>query len=443
MHRINAAGWPQRMTGQTLFVPYRFRGRRLWRLARKPDGSCVFLADDQRCRLHAETGAASKPLACRLYPFVPVPGADGPRLDLRMDCPSIAGNEGRTLSVHAGEIAGLAEETAVTAGMGRLPAWGGGRPLTPREYTALAEAFDSILARTGEPLRLRLRVGCELLNLIYAARVDKVRDDRFVELIALLANAAWEEAAANIDGENEPPDSQAGQLGSETSEPPGSPRRNVESEPTHIAYMDSAGMNPAARSDRSGAWTSTLPLDAKAMRLFRQWLFLHTIADDPAALLTGRIARLASSWRRYGYARRFARGTGQVPHIRPDWPDTTFEAVDAVGPADEADLEPLERSMRLKLDSHAFAGPAYFDYDAIAGMTALWLMPALVGWVARLHAVGRRGDRLTADDLDTGIRQVHETFGVSPVFTRISERLRLRALGQPNVPAAILAAYAP
>lgn len=154
-------------------------------------------------------------------------------------------------------------------------------------------------------------------------------------------------------------------------------------------------------------------------------------------------APLRHSWERYGQARRFAAGTGPVPMMATDWPETTFEAVGQVQHAPETALEPVVRSMRLKLDAHVFAGPAYFGYDLLTGLTALWLSPALVGWFARLAAV-RRGSRvLESDDVLAGLRQTHLTFGVSPVFAWISERLRLHSLARSGVPAAILRAYAP
>lgn len=383
---ILAAGWETRMPGEKLFVEYRFGRRTLYRLNRRPDGACVFLGSDNLCRLHAETGPASKPLACRAYPFTAAPGADGVRIDLRMDCPSVAGNEGRTLSVHQAEIARLAREAQVTEGFKTAPEWGTAkRVLSADEFLAVAHAFETIL-QANDPLRLRLRAACELLDLLYAIQANNVRELRFIELMDLLASASLEEA------------------------------RNPEKQPV---------------------------LGRRAGRLFRQWLFLHTVADDPDALARGRLARLRSSWKRYGCARRFAGARGRVPRMRPDWPETTFAAVAAVASGDDEAWEPLERSIRLKLDAHAFAGPGYLGFDVLRGLTALFLMPAVVAWLARLTAVGQGRPVVSRDDVIAGVRQTHYTFGVSPVFVSISEQLRLRALAHPGVPAAVLATCGP
>jgi len=383
--RIMAAGWPQKIPDHPLFVAYRFHGRRLHRLAHR-DGRCVFLGNDGRCRLHAETGVDTKPLACRLYPFVPTPGADGVGLDLRCDCPSVAANKGRSLATHGRLIAELAAEVGARA-MSEPPPWPGARSITAGEFDAVVEAFDSLLRRGSLLYRTRLRAGAQLLELLYTLRVRRIRDERFVELMELLSTSAAEEG--------------------EQGHPPGPvpPRR--------------------------------------ASRLFGEWLFLHAVTDDPAALDTSLSTKLARSWRRYGQARRFARGKGPVPPMAADWPNTTFETVASVAAAPDDALEPVTRILRLKLQAHAFAGPAYFRYDLLSGLTALWLMPALVGWFGRLGALAAGRHALTPEDVLEGLRRVHHTYGVSPVFGRISERLRLRTLSKPGVPTALLAAYGP
>jgi lysine-N-methylase len=385
--RIVSAGWVAKLAGQRLFEAYRFLGRRYHRLAHRPDGGCVFLGQEGLCRLHAESGSETKPLACRLYPFVPSPGADVVRVDLRADCPSVAANKGRSLTAHQDEIARLAAEIGARP-MTRPPKWRGERALLAGEFTSLADRFEGLLRREALPIRSRLRVGCQLLDLLYGVRIAKVHGDRLTELVSLLADAAVEEA------------------GPSSVKPP-----------------------------------PVLP--GRAGKLFRQWLFLHALADDPKDLALGLVARRIRSWRRYRQSRRFAAGRGPIPAVRPEWPSARFEDLFKVGPAPEEALEPVCRAMRVKLEAHAFAGPAYFGYDVLSGLTALWLMPAIVGWFARLEAVSTGLAALTPEAVIKGLRQAHHTFGISPVFSRISERFRLRALARPGLPAAILAQYGP
>lgn len=385
--RIVEAGWSERMPDVRFFESYRLLGRRFHRLAHRSNGGCVFLGQDGLCRLHAETGSETKPLACRMYPFAPTPGADAVHLDLRADCPSVANNKGRSLSCHHSEITRLATEINARP-MGRPPRWRGERELDLPEFASLAATFQEILQAESRPFRELLAAGSRLLGLLQAVRIGKVRGERFAELMSLLSVVAAEEA----------------------------------------------GESPCDAPQR---------IPPRANKLFRQWLFLHALTDDPADLAAGFLNRRVRSWHRYMESRCFARGHGPIPLLRPDWPQTDFEAVAGVGRCPDDALEPICRILRVKLDAHAFAGPAYFQYDILSGLTALWLMPAVVGWFARLEAVSRGQTALDAAAIVAGLRQTHHTFGISPVFRRLSERLRLRALSQSGIPASILAQYGP
>jgi hypothetical protein len=44
------------------------------------DGACVFLGEDDRCRIHATLGAQAKPTPCRQFPLVAVQAEDGVRI---------------------------------------------------------------------------------------------------------------------------------------------------------------------------------------------------------------------------------------------------------------------------------------------------------------------------------------------------------------------------
>ncbi len=384
--RILDAGWATKIADHPLFVSYRFGGRRLARLAHRADGRCVFLGDDERCRLHAETGVDSKPLPCRLYPFVPTPGADDVRMDLRFDCPSVASNQGRSMAAQLTVLRKLAGEVHATP-MRTLPGWPSCGPLDAAELEALAGAFQRLLEEPSLSIRARLRAAAHLHGLLAEVRLDRVRGERFAELIELLITASVAEASA-----------------------------------------------PAA---------DPVPPPAKSLRLFREWLFLHALSDDPEMLRASIFTRWRRSLRRYGQARRFAAATGAIPRVNPDWAAITFEQVHAVGPAAEEALEPLLRSMRLKLDSHAFAGEGYFRADALSGLTALMLLPALVGWFARFESASADRAAIGPEDLLSGLRRAHHTFGVSPVFTRFSERWRLKGLSGPGIVPALLAHYGP
>src|SRR5687768_11677489 len=67
--RIEALDWRDKapdLAGAPATVPSAApstKGRR--RLARHPDGACVFLGERNQCRIHEHFGEEAKPLACR------------------------------------------------------------------------------------------------------------------------------------------------------------------------------------------------------------------------------------------------------------------------------------------------------------------------------------------------------------------------------------------
>ena len=100
--RIEEQGWdPETDLGG--LPPFRYSG---WPWARKvhlnhrADGSCVFLGEGGKCRIHERFGYETKPLPCRLFPFVLVPAGDRWAVGLRFACPSVAENKGRPLPQH-------------------------------------------------------------------------------------------------------------------------------------------------------------------------------------------------------------------------------------------------------------------------------------------------------------------------------------------------------
>src|SRR5689334_21654642 len=117
--RIDALEWDALSDFDGL--PFFVRASRFssdYQLNHKPDGSCVFLGPDNRCRIHAKHGAAAKPLACRIYPYSLIPAGDHWKLGLRFACPSAAADTGRPLADHlpeAREFAAALEADATTA----------------------------------------------------------------------------------------------------------------------------------------------------------------------------------------------------------------------------------------------------------------------------------------------------------------------------------------
>src|SRR5262249_47684963 len=100
--RIESQGWHKlpEFRGVPLFKRRGPPWRRYWQLNHRADGSCVFLLPDGRCDIHARFGFETKPLPCRLYPFVLIPAGNHWRVGVRYACPSATGNLGRAIENH-------------------------------------------------------------------------------------------------------------------------------------------------------------------------------------------------------------------------------------------------------------------------------------------------------------------------------------------------------
>src|SRR5262249_59482007 len=111
--RIEPRGWPpDERGGRPPFARAGPPWARSYQLNHAPDGACVFLSPDGRCRIHERHGYEAKPLPCRLFPFVLVPAGDHWRVGLRYACPSAASNRGRALPEHQPELLAFADMLA-------------------------------------------------------------------------------------------------------------------------------------------------------------------------------------------------------------------------------------------------------------------------------------------------------------------------------------------
>lgn len=71
---------------------------------REVAGRCVFLDDDQRCRIHARWGIGAKPAACRQYPLVGVRTEAGVRVGIDPGCYAVHGTRHTAPEVPAGSL---------------------------------------------------------------------------------------------------------------------------------------------------------------------------------------------------------------------------------------------------------------------------------------------------------------------------------------------------
>lgn len=375
--RIDAYGWRERLGT----APYIHAGGS-WSLNKHSDGACVFLDEENRCRIHAEQGESSKPLACRIFPFSVRAVGKGWQASFRFDCPSAARSQGASLESHRPWLEALVRELDhADPGDNDLPDLRRGLQATRHEISEIVERFVVWLRFSELPLRRRLIGAARITGLLAAASFDKVRGARFSELLDLVFAA--------LPGES-----------GQTPEPP-TPRQR--------------GM-------------------------LRQLAFAHAEHVSLAELRAGWFANIAKRWQQMRMARRFRLGRGALPplagvnvDILParDKDIPQFHAIEEVEPAkDDADAvdDLLLRYLVGRLQGNAVFGGGYYGWSMFNGLGALWLSAAVAGWLARYRAVQEARNTLIFDDASFGIGIVDRGATRLPALGTLAERTRLAYL---------------
>lgn len=371
--RIESQGWAQEPAFKNIPL-FRTTGppwARQVHLNHHPDGSCVFLSQEGRCRIHERFGAAAKPLPCRLFPFILVPAGDHYRVGLRFACPSAAASKGRPLPAHDAELREFARLLEQREGV--APSQAAAVPVPPlqgRQFVAwpdlfrFVDALTRLLSNRHDRIERRLRKCLTLANLCRQARFDTIQGARLVELLEILM--------MGLEGE--------------------------------------VSADPAALTGPS--WTGRI--------LFRQAAALFTRKDrgpsrGPAT--RGRLSLLVSAW-------RFARGRGSVPRLHQWCPEMTFEQAEVPAGPLPADAEHmLERYYLIKVGSLQFCGPTNFGMSFWDGLESLLITYPILMWLRRgmtelppLEAVTR------------ALSIVDDNFGYHPVLGTARQRLSFRIL---------------
>jgi lysine-N-methylase len=385
--RIEAQGWgrDKDLGGIEPFVKHDGKNGKLWRLNHRDDDSCVFLSDQGRCRIHERFGYETKPLACRLFPFVLVPVADEWRVSLRFACPSVAANKGRAISAHNTSLAEFAARLAQREGLTKRPD-GSLTPPPPLErhrnvewpeILRLLEVLLGFLRKRRDPMELRMRKCLALAEAIRPLRLDQLESKQWRDLLEVLAGTVEQETTLN---------------------------------PLLV---------PAP------SWVGRV--------LFRQAAALYTRKDHgPKRGLPGR-GRVAL----FLAACRFTRGRGMVPRMHQQIPPVSFADLETPrGPLPSAAEEVLERYYTLKVGALQFCGAASFGLPFWQGFESLALTLPIVLWLSRAYQ-----DRSREEAIMQALTIVDDHFGFNPVLATRRQRLSFRILARRGELARLIAWY--
>src|SRR5579871_1187456 len=347
---------------------------RRYHLTHRGDGSCIFLTEQGRCRIHERFGYEAKPLPCRLFPFLLVPAGDHWRVGIRFACPSAAANKGRPVADHEAAVRQFAAELAQREGVDLRPGEGGlppsplqrGQRVDWPDLLRFMHALLGILRNRSDRMERRLRKCVALANLCRQARFQDVRSGRLTEFLKLMVDSLDDEVP-----------------------------------------VDPAMVAPPG-------WVGRI--------LFRQAVALFTRKDhgpDSGVARQGRVALLLAAW-------RFAAGSGQVPRLHNRLPDTTFDQVEmASGTLPEDAEEVLERYFTIKVESLQFCGPTNFRLSFWEGLEMLLLIGAVIFWVARAMA-----DLPRVEAVQRALTIVDDHFGYNRVLRTRRERIGFNILAR-------------
>jgi lysine-N-methylase len=343
-------------------------------LSRRPDGSCVFLSEQGRCRIHEKYGPEGKPLPCRLFPFVLVPAGDHWRVGLRFACPSAAASKGRPITQYDSDLETFASLLAEREGLGNKPTTADipppplrrGQTVPWPDLLQFVKTIVDILREPGQRLERRLRKCLTLDRLCRHARFEKISGKRLEDFLHLVA--------AGLDVE-------------------------TPADPTAM---------PAP------SWVGRV--------LFRQSVALFARKDqgpDRGIAAHGRRALFSAAW-------QFARGRGPVPRVHARMPEATFEQVEVLRRPYSLEVESiLERYYLTKVESTQFCGPTNFNLPFWDGFEMLAVTYPVICWLVRLFA-----DLPPVEATLRAVSIVDDHFGFNPVLGSRRQRFAFRILAR-------------
>lgn len=175
------------------------------RIRQRADGACGFLSSANRCRIHEEIGAASKPLTCRVFPYSFHPAADAVVVTASFGCPTIVANQGQPIATGDSLIAieSLRKEwfatNSSTPAQLQLVA---GRKMDTRSGRVLREGLLAMLTRDSDDLRDNIRRIANTIDDLTRSRVVALSDVDFAEYVSLTVPHAVATQAAPADGKS-------------------------------------------------------------------------------------------------------------------------------------------------------------------------------------------------------------------------------------------------
>ena len=302
-------------------------------LAQQADGSCIFLTDSGRCRIHEKFGLEAKPFMCQLFPLKVVSTDRDSYATVLRSCPSAAADRGRPLNQQLQFLKRLLGNESENSATPTAP------PLLRRtarswdDFYRVVDAIQRLLTDNRFPLVRRLAHCLRFCSLLEECKWKRVGTEAVAELIEVLEQSACGDVGALFQ-DREPPSS-------------------------------------------------------STARLFRR-LGVHFIRCFPGGQPT---LRLSDQWKVFRLSGQLARSTRLLPELHPRFPAIQLDQLESpLGPLSENVLKPLTRFYESHAVSKRYA-LANSSRSVVVSFRQLAFTFPMALWMLRWLAVERQPER--------------------------------------------------
>ncbi|QDV23062.1 YkgJ family cysteine cluster protein [Aureliella helgolandensis] len=323
------------------------------RLAHREDGTCVFLNEDGRCRIHSKFGEEAKPTVCQTFPLQLIPHEKHAVLTIRRACPSAAADLGATVATRLPNVKKLVRDGHLKANAAPPPVFKTGESRPWQTIQMLLDESGQLLRDQRFPPVRRLVHALQFASHLEAAKTRRLDDKQITELARTLRELEPEESKPFF-AERRPPKTYSKILLRRTA-------------------VVCGRLHPEFRQRAS--WKTRVELAQIAWKLVR--------------------------------------GKGSTPAFNNVFPESSFEALEEPMGIKSAEVyEPLTRFIETNSESHLYALANRGGWSVIDSLRGLALLFPVGMWLLRLQSYGREP---TVDDMLKVVVMLDRSQGYGPL----------------------------
>ncbi|MEO8270771.1 MAG: YkgJ family cysteine cluster protein [Aureliella sp.] len=348
-----------------IMVPHRGAGSSL-RLARRDDGTCIFLNEDGLCRIHAKFGLEAKPTMCRTFPMQLIPHEKHAVLTYRRACPSAAADRGTLANERVALIKQMVHDDCLKAEAIMPPLLKSGEQRNWKTIRIVLESVGELLRDGRYPPVRRVVHALQFASNIDAAKTRRLTDHQIAELARTLVELMPQVAKLFFEDRKSP--------------------TGISKVLFRLTAVSCARLHPLCRHEAN--WISRLDL-------------------------------AGTSW-------KCLRGSGKTPVLGNAFPAATFEYLEQPLGIKSPDVYlPLSRLIETTSESFLYALANRGRWSVTDSIRGLGLLFPIGMWLLRWQACHREP---TMEDMLNIVVALDRSQGYQPL-SGTQQRLKLAMLG--------------